>query len=87
MIIEDQAFSRLYNVASRPPHSPLPYPVSKLDSKTKRDSLMTGEGGRGWARSRIMRPQSNSVGDLLFGDVTLRGQSIRGPTSRTRRMK
>jgi hypothetical protein len=43
---------------------------------------MTGEGGRGWARSRIMRPQSYSVGDLPFGDVALGGQSVRDTASK-----
>jgi hypothetical protein len=40
----------------------LPSPVSRLDRRHKglRDNLLTGAGGeRGWARSRIIRPQES----------------------------
>jgi len=58
--IEGQAFSPSYFVPNPPP------PDSKLDRRhtgrlRKRDNLLTGEGGWGWVRSRIIRPQENLV--------------------------
>jgi hypothetical protein len=61
---EDGALSRSYNLAPRP--SPPPSPVIKLDQRRtgrlrRRDKLLTGEGGRGWAWNRILRPQESLV--------------------------
>ncbi len=60
--IEGQPFSRSYDWLLA--HPLPPSPVSKLDRRhignlRKRDNLLTGGGGGGWARSRIIRtPQS-----------------------------
>ncbi len=56
--IEGKAFSRVYDLAPSPP--PTPSPVSKFDWRHRdrqRDYLLTGEGGRGWAMSRIILPK------------------------------
>jgi hypothetical protein len=60
--IEGQASSLSYNLAPSPPLSP----VSKLERQhtvilRKRVKSLTGEGGRGWARSRIIRSQESLV--------------------------
>jgi hypothetical protein len=69
--IEDHAFSRGGMIW-------LPSLVSKLDSRNtgilrKRDNMLTGKGGRGWARSRITRSQENLVlyqtFNTLWGEV------------------
>ncbi len=66
--IEGQTFSRSFYFAPRPPPPPPPhsFPISNLDRRhtgrlRKRDNLLKGEGGRGWARSRIIRPQESLV--------------------------
>ena len=46
-----------------------PYPLSPVSKRVRRhtgrlrksDNLLTGEGGRGWARSRIIRPQGSLI--------------------------
>ncbi len=49
LFIEDQAFSRSYDLASPQPHTPLDrHHTGRL---RKRYNLMTGDEGRGWARS------------------------------------
>jgi hypothetical protein len=54
---------------------------------TKRDKLLTGEGGKGYAWSRIMRPQESMV---LYKSLNtlcrslLSGRSIRGDGKRGR---
>ncbi len=64
-LIEGQAFSRSFSFAPRPPPLP-PSPVRNLDRRhtgrlRKRGNFLKGEGGRGWARSRIIRPQKSLV--------------------------
>jgi hypothetical protein len=62
--IEGQVFSRSYDLVPRPPA--LPYIMldrQRTGRLRKRDNLLTVEGGRGWARSRIIRPQESP---LLF---------------------
>jgi hypothetical protein len=62
--LEGQAFLRSYDSVPRsPPFPPLP-PVSKLSlflslTVCRRSSLLTGEGGRGWAWSRIIWPHES----------------------------
>ncbi len=62
--IEGQAFLRSYALAPRT--FPFPLFVSKLERRhigrlRKRDNLLMAEGGREWARSRIIRLQENLV--------------------------
>ncbi len=58
-----------YETAPQPPPSP-PFPAISFRPHTgglrKRDKLLMGEGGRGWARSRIIRPQESLVLYKLF---------------------
>ncbi len=62
--IEGQAFSQSYDLAPRPP-SPLPFPsvswTSDIQEYWEREAICSREGGRGWARSRIIRPQESLV--------------------------
>ncbi len=63
LYVEGQASLWSYDLAPRPPF-PTPSPVGKLDRRhterlRKRGKLLTGEGGAGWAWSRIIRPQES----------------------------
>jgi hypothetical protein len=59
MIYRGTGFLATYNLA--PPHPfPSPSPISKLDRRhtgklRKRENIQTGENGRGWRRSQIIR--------------------------------
>jgi hypothetical protein len=68
-----------YWMIYRGPHSPpphLPPPVSKLDRRhtgklRKRDNLLKGVGGEGWARSRIIQSQESLVLYSILSDIPL----------------
>ncbi len=68
---EGQAFSCSCDLAPRPP--PLPSVSLTGDICTgrlrKRDNLLTGEGVRGQAKSRIIRPQESLVLDESFNTL------------------
>ncbi len=57
--------------------TPLPHPPSSLSKLNrqhtgrlrKKDKLLTGEGGRGWARSWIFRPQESLFIYKSFGNL------------------
>jgi len=72
---EGQAFSKSYDlVIWLLPHSLPPSPVSKHDRRhtgrlRKRDNLLMGERGRGWTRSRIIRPQESMVFFISFNTL------------------
>jgi hypothetical protein len=60
MIYGGAGFLAVYDSAPRPP--PPPSPVSNLPIFLRLpvwSSLLPGEGGAGWARSRIIRPQES----------------------------
>ncbi len=58
-LIEDRAFLRPYDSAPRP-CSPLPFPPHPSATCSISFSiLLTGEGGRGWSRSKIIRPRES----------------------------
>jgi hypothetical protein len=63
--LEDQAFSRSYDLAPPPSPPPTPSLVSMflfLSFRVcRRPSLLTGEGWRGWRRSQIIRRRENLV--------------------------
>ncbi len=74
LFIDDQAFSPSYDLAP-----PSPTPVSKLSlflslPVCRRSSLLTGEGGRGWERSQIIRRRESLVIYKSFN--TLRSQAL-----------
>jgi hypothetical protein len=83
--IEAQAFSRSNDLAPRPPLPPL-YHVSKLNQRPhgrprKKDSLLTGEVGKGRAWIRIIRLQESldlykSFNDLCFSFFLLAQQLL-----------
>ncbi len=70
-LIEDQAFSRSYNSAP----SPIPSPPLTM---RKRQVAAGRVGGRGWARSQIIRPQESLV---LYEQSIL---SVAGPQEGTK---
>ncbi len=88
--IEGQAFSRSYDLVPRPPWTPPPLPLVSSTEETledwegKRDNLLPEEGGKGWARSQIIRPQESLVLDesfntLLFEHTGCQCQSRNSP--------
>jgi hypothetical protein len=60
--LDGQAFSRSHDLASRPPSFPPLLPSVSSTGEIpedwgERDSLLPEEWGKGWVRSRIIRPQ------------------------------
>ncbi len=74
--IEDQAFTPSYGLAPPPPH-PTPSLVSKFDRPhtgrlRKRDNLLTGERGKEWGRSQIIRERENLALNKSFNTSWLK---------------
>ncbi len=66
MIYRRPGFIAVYDFFDPHPTTLPPAPVSKLErrhtgSLRKRDNLLTGEGGRGWGRSQIIRQRESLV--------------------------
>jgi hypothetical protein len=82
--IEGQAFSPSYNLVPRPsPSHPLPSVNLASDTPGDREArqFADGRGERGWARSRIIRPQESPVLYKSFNTLCPSMQGNRRPAS------
>jgi hypothetical protein len=61
MIYRGPGFLAVVGFGSLPTSSPIQFDPRIIGSLRNRDNFLTGEGGRGWARSRIIQPQERLV--------------------------
>ncbi len=78
-LIEEQAFSRSYDLAPSPP-SPTPLPsTGDTQGDWERETTCWRESGRGWGRSQIIRPQEGVYKsfDILRMELHFNNPSVR----------